>query len=164
MVDKTNENSPYFEQELLFLLEISIILISEARYGKDFGPLIADHLVNISNLDGLSKETIARCASYKMFLVSKLNNPQNILNDLIKHDFLVKNEIFDAKYYESELGKQVLCDLFTHFEKLKYDQQILKDVKFWKFVRKLAYVKRRQPIDSLSIFREVYSKWRSVFR
>ncbi|CAI4044989.1 hypothetical protein SUVZ_10G2180 [Saccharomyces uvarum] len=137
VVDKTNENSPYFEQELLFLLEVSIILISEVRYGTDFCPLIADHVVNISNLDGLSKETIARCASYKMFLVSKLNNPQNILNDLIKHDFLVKNEIFDAKYYESELGKQVLCDLFTHFEKLKYEQQILKDVKFWKFVRKL---------------------------
>ncbi|QID80483.1 Arf guanine nucleotide exchange factor gea1 [Saccharomyces pastorianus] len=137
VVDKTNENSQYFEQELLLLLEISIILVSEVCYGKDFGPLIADHVVNISNLDGLSKESIARCASYKMFLVSKLNNPQNILIDLIKHDFLVKNEIFNAKYYESELGKQLLCDLFTHFEMLKYDQEILKDVKFWKFVRKL---------------------------
>lgn len=88
------------------MLEISIILISEASYGQEFGALIADHMINISNLDGLSKEAIARLASYKMFLVSRFDNPRDILSDLIEHDFLVKNEIFNTKYYESEWGSK----------------------------------------------------------
>nr|CAI6600872.1 AAC_HP1_G0030840.mRNA.1.CDS.1 [Saccharomyces cerevisiae] len=144
VIEKTSENSPYFEQELLFLLEISIILISEASYGQEFGALIADHMINISNLDGLSKEAIARLASYKMFLVSRFDNPRDILSDLIEHNFLVKNEIFNTKYYESEWGKQVINDLFTHLNDVKYNERALKNVKFWNFLRILVSAKDRQ--------------------
>ncbi|CAI4043852.1 Arf family guanine nucleotide exchange factor GEA1 SKDI_10G2340 [Saccharomyces kudriavzevii IFO 1802] len=160
-IDKNGEASSYFEQELLFLLEVSIILISRGHFEKEFGTLLADHVSNISNLDGLSKETIVRFASYKMFLVAKFNNPQDILSDLINHDFLIKNEIYDTKYYESELGKQVLDDLFTHLENVKYDEQVLKDVKFWNFLRKLMSTKENQPI--IYQFLEKYIKNGGIF-
>ena len=145
VVKKTSENLLYFEQELLFLLEISIILISEeAPCKKEFGALIADRVVNISNSDGLSKETIARLSSYKMFLVPRFNNPRNILSDLVEHDFLIKNEIFNTKYYESDWGKQVLDDLFTYLSQVKYNEQVLKNVKFWNFLRMLMSTKDNQ--------------------
>ena len=146
VTDRTNENSPYFEQDLLFLLEIAIIVISEAHYEKELGTVIAEHVANISNLDGLTKEAVARFGSYKMFLVSRFNNPQNILNDLIEHDFLIKNEIFNTKFYESESGKQVLDSLFKYLEEVKYNEQVLNNVGFWKFLRKLMSTKDSQLI------------------
>lgn len=134
-LEKSNDNSRYFEQELLFLIELSVCLFISCKDSENTGTLLLEKMLLLSELKDVSKKLVRRILSYKIFVVSVLEDGE-YLKKVINDELLVKNEIYDDNFMKSEEGKIILEKLVSFANMSNYQPFLLDDHGFWKLLRK----------------------------
>lgn len=138
---KSAENARFFESEMLFLIELSVALYHVYRLGKETASLILDKVSGLSQSTVVSKMTIMRLTSYRLLLLSALDDNHSALSELINKDLLGKNEVFTQKYFTGDAGSQVVRGILTLGESGQNKTYILEDAGFWKLLRSLAVMR-----------------------
>lgn len=137
-LQKTPDNSRYFEAEFLFLIELSIALISFFKDEKELGVVLLDKLFELSNMTGITKRTVRRLITYKLLLISVIDGQEEKLDKLINEELLAKNEVYTRKYFATEQGKGLVRKLLELTEIPNYSSYVLRNEGFWKVLRMLA--------------------------
>lgn len=132
-----DDNKRFFEPELLFLMELSVSLFLFCKNDAVLGKFLLDKLSSICQNVSLSKNVIVRIISYKILIISILENPEYVVK-LINEQLLTKNEVFDNSFFKSQAGANVLQRLLDLAEILNYQGVLLHDQGFWKLLRKYA--------------------------
>lgn len=143
---KTPENSRFFEQEMLFIVELCVALFLFCKDEKKLGDHVLYKINELSKVAGLSKRCIRRLMAYNLLLISVVDEQQEMLHRLINEEFLKKNEVFTQKYFASEHGFEVLRRLLALTDIENYHKTILQDEGFWKLLRFLASKKEHTAI------------------
>lgn len=147
--EKNDDNSRYFETELLFIMELSVSLFLFCKDDVETGKILLDKLSSLCEIDGISKTTIPRLVSYKILIISVLEDCE-YLGSLINDQLLLKNEIFDDKFFKSDMGTNILQRLLDLAEIPNYQTFLLQTQGFWKLLRK--YTSLGEPSKQVYIF------------
>lgn len=140
-LDKTTENSRFFESEMLFLVELSVALHFLYKPQEEVASIILEKISNLSQNAALSKATLGRLMAYRLLLFSAVSNKEAELLELINKDLLQKNEIFTQKFFASDTGSEVLNRILGMSEGGYYRVHLLQDAGFWKLLRSLPVMK-----------------------
>lgn len=137
-VEKNDDNSRYFEAELLFLVELIVALILFCKDGKELSNAMLDKLTELSKLGGVTKRTIRRLLTYEILLISIIDGQEDRITTLIKDQLLGMTEIFNEKYFATKQGEELINRVLSLTDIANYRQHILKDESYWRFLRWLA--------------------------
>lgn len=135
---KDENNSKYFEAELLFITELIVALTIFCKDGKELSNIILDKLRMMIKMSGVTKRTIRRLLMYEILLISVINGQENRISTLIKNQLLGMPEIFNEKYFSTKQGEELIRRVLSLTDIANYRQHILKDECFWRFLRWLA--------------------------
>lgn len=137
-IEKTDDNSRYFEAELLFLVELIVALVLFCKDEKDLNNAILDKLTELTRLSGVTKRTIRRLLTYETLLISVIDGQEERITTLIKDQLLGMTEIFNEKYFTTKQGEELIRRVLSLTDIANYRQHILKDESYWRFLRWLA--------------------------
>ncbi|CAL9734932.1 ARF guanine-nucleotide exchange factor 2 [Monosporozyma servazzii] len=137
-IEKNDDNSRYFEAELLFLVELIVALILFCKDEKELNNLILDKLASLTKLGGVTKRTIRRLLTYEILLISIVDGQEDRITNLIKDQLLGMTEIFNEKYFATKQGEELIKRVLSLTDIANYRQHILKDESYWRFLRWLA--------------------------
>lgn len=140
-VEKTTENTRFFESEMLFLVELSVTLHVPYNQQEKVVSLILKKVSELSQVTGLSKTTLGRLMTCRLLLFSAVTNQESLLLELINKDLLEKNEIFTQKFFTSDTGSEVLNQILNLAESGYYRVHLLQDAGFWKLLRSSPVMK-----------------------
>ena len=138
---KSESNNRYFESELLFLIEISTALIAFCKDEGELGSVVLQKIISLSQLAGSKKGTHRRLLTYKLLLISLLDEQQDNLLSLINDELLTKKDLYNQKYFVSEQGKEIVRRLLALTKIDNYKKLMLEDEGFWKLLRMIASFK-----------------------
>ncbi|CCF59695.1 hypothetical protein KAFR_0H02860 [Kazachstania africana CBS 2517] len=136
-VNKTAENSRFFEAEILFIIEISVALLL-VKNDKELSLVVLEKLCELTEMTGVTKRTIRRLVTYKLLLISVIKGQEEKLHYFINEELLLKNEIFNQKFFALEQGMELISILLSLTEIPNYSEYVLKDEGFWKVLRMIA--------------------------
>ncbi|KAL3235571.1 Arf family guanine nucleotide exchange factor GEA2 [Nakaseomyces bracarensis] len=137
---KTQENSSYFESEILFFSELVVGLFLFCKDQKT-GHFVIEKLFEFGGIKDLSKRCSRRLMTYKTLMLSILEVEPDFLLRIIQDDFLAKPEIFGEKYFNSKHGSALLKNVLVLSEIEHYRKFICNEETFWTFLRKICVVK-----------------------
>lgn len=135
---KTDDNSRYFEAELLFLNEVIVALILFCKDEKELSNTILDKLTELTKLSGVTKKTIRRLLTYETLLISVFDGQEDRITTLINDQLLGMTDIFNEKYFTTKQGGELIRRVLSLTDIANYRQHILKDESYWRFLRWLA--------------------------
>lgn len=137
-VEKTEENSRFFEPKILFLIEISVALYLFCKEENALGNDIVNCISKLSEVDGISRQGIRRLTSYQLLLLSVLDENGKLLKKIINDEILTKNEIFKPSFFASDQGLGLINQLFALTEIYNYKELVSNDDGFWKLLRNIV--------------------------
>lgn len=140
--DRNEENSRFFEAELLFIMELAVSLFLFCKGEKAVGTLVLEKLVALSQIEKASKSFVRRILAYKILVISVLDKQEEILLELINHELLAKNEVYDELFFSSEQGAELLERLLSLTDIEDYSTVMLQNEGFWKVLRLFSSVKQ----------------------
>ena len=156
--DKKDENnSKYFESELLFLTELIVALILFCKDERELSNTILDELRKMIKMSGVTKRTIRRLLMYEILLISVIKGQEDRISTLIKNQLLGMPEIFNEKYFATNQGKELIDRVLSLTDIANYRQHILKDECFWRFLRWLASI----PTHTKMIYNYVHALFKA---
>lgn len=136
-LEKTEENSRFYESEILFIMELCVASFLFCKDDKDVGKAVLTKLISLSHLQGTSKLFVRRVLAYKMLLVSILEERAALL-ELVNEDLLAKEDIYNQHFFCSDQGAEFLKTLLSLTEIENYSDVLLQDEGFWKTLRVFA--------------------------
>ncbi|CEP62255.1 Arf family guanine nucleotide exchange factor GEA2 LALA0_S05e01354g [Lachancea lanzarotensis] len=133
----SSDNNRYFEAEILFVLELAVASYLFCKDKKNIGKAVLSKLVEVSKLKDRSKAFKRRISSYKLLLVSVLDEPHAITS-LINNDVLEENAVYGPDFFASKQGTEMLRMILSLTEIENYNTVLLQDDGFWKLLRSFA--------------------------
>ncbi|AMD20613.1 HDL131Wp [Eremothecium sinecaudum] len=138
---KTSENARFFEEEILFLMEIGLQIYFRSDCDAEIGKLLMEELTSLFDVNGVSNTYLHRLTVYKLFLLSSVKMTDCLL-DLIKDGLLFKNEVYDKNFFNSKIGQTVFQRLLELANDEYYISAVLGLESFWKLLRKYVSYKK----------------------
>lgn len=128
-MERTVVNFKYFEEKIIFMVELSINLMLQYDWIGEVGCKIFNKLVALYQIESLSKSYYRRIMVYKVLIVSLLNEGK-YLTKIVENEIIKSNEIFTVKYLNETLdGRYIVRTIIASIDK---DNEIV-----WKFLKHL---------------------------
>ncbi|CCD25822.2 Arf family guanine nucleotide exchange factor GEA2 NDAI_0G00460 [Naumovozyma dairenensis CBS 421] len=140
-LERNNENDKFFEAETLFLLELSVAMLVFCKNGGSLGNETLEKIITFSQLPGSKKGTHRRLLTYKILLISLLDQQPDNLLKVINDELVTKRDLYTDKYFISDTGTEVIRRLLELTNVDNYKSVMLEDEGFWKLLRMNASIK-----------------------
>lgn len=140
-IKQNTHNYKYFEDEILFIVELSIDLMIENNWINELGRTIYNKILELTGKENLTKKYYRRLMIYRLILIELLDeeNKKDIIETIVEEDIIKDNELFNKTFFESKdgcfafelikanicFGKKKIWDLFSNMIEMNIDPQLV---------------------------------------
>lgn len=113
---KNTHNYKYFEDEILFIIELSMSLMIDNNWTTEVGPQIYAKVLELAEREGLTKKYYRRLMVYKLLLIDLLNKSDDevLIEKVLEENIIKDNEVFNKSFFETQDGQFTLKLITAH--------------------------------------------------